>query len=294
MIVEIFNFMNEIQRLGKNIKALRNAHGESQEKLAEAIYVEKTAISNYESGRRVPDKNIIASIAKYYMVSIEELLYSDLSGLGSIAVNPDILWKHIDIVFPIICSEIALENNYFKQAFNLHKEVFEQLKNLNLDNIDKFSDCVDKYYEAFNETTSKSESAGNILGILYFFSLIMQIPKFFEDKHALFIKLGENNREIQEMAENPNDVFSEAEKSFFNIEEFLEILDELLPILKKSAKWSELADYYLALRYIFALVDNDLSIEINKRIGVEFLSSFAFVENHYAINYLKLNLGKLD
>ena len=161
--------MNETQRLGRNIKALRNAHGESQEKLGYAIGVEKNAISYYENGKREPSKEVIASIAKYYMVSVEELLYSDLSGLGNISVDPNIIWEHIDIVFPVISSEVALKNNHFKKAFDLHNAVFNQLKRLNLDNVDKLSDCVDEYYEALNETNSKVESAGNILGIFYFF-----------------------------------------------------------------------------------------------------------------------------
>lgn len=286
--------MNETQRLGRNIKALRNAHGESQEKLGYAIGVEKNAISYYENGKREPSKEVIASIAKYYMVSVEELLYSDLSGLGNISVDPNIIWEHIDIVFPVISSELALKNNHFKKAFDLHNEVFNQLKRLNLDNVDKLSDCVDEYYEALNETNSKVESAGNILGIFYFFALIMQVPKFFKNKPSVLVRLSENDRQIRETLENPNADFIVLEEAFFDSEEVQEILDELLPVLKKTKNWFELADYYLALRYIFSLVDNDLGAEINKRIGVEFLSSFALVENPYAINYLKLNLGKLD
>lgn len=40
-------------------------------------------------------------------------------------------------------------------------------------------------------------------------------------------------------------------------------------IIKKSPNWSDLADYYLALQYIWNLVDNDLDWGFNQRIGME-------------------------
>lgn len=285
--------MNEAQRLGKNIRALRNAHEETQEKLGYAIGVEKNAISYYENGKREPSNDVIASIARYYMISVEELLYSDLSGMDKIDVNPNILWENIDVVFPIIYTEGALKNEHFKNAFDIHNEVFNQLKNLSLDSVDRLSDCVDEYFEAQNDLNSKVEAAGNIMGIFYFFSLVMQTPKFLKNRSSVLLKISENNREIKKALEEPSPDFGDFEE-FLNDEETLEFVDCLLLLIKRSFEWSDLADYYMALRYVFSLVDNDLGMEINKRIGVEFLSSFALVKNSYAINYLRLNSSQLE
>ena len=95
------------------------------------------------------------------------------------------------------------------------------------------------------------------------------------------------------LIEEPSPDFGNFEE-FLNDEEMLEIVDYLLLLIKRSFEWSDLADYYIALRYVFSLVDNDLGMEINKRIGVEFLSSFALVKNSYAINYLRLNSSQLE
>ena len=42
-----------IDKIGKNIKALREAHGETQNELADALYLSKNTISKYERGEKV-------------------------------------------------------------------------------------------------------------------------------------------------------------------------------------------------------------------------------------------------
>jgi len=76
--------MDRAQRLGKNIRCIRVAYGESQEKLGEAIGVEKNTVSYYENGKREPNKDILRAIAVHYMVSVEELLTGDFSSLEKI------------------------------------------------------------------------------------------------------------------------------------------------------------------------------------------------------------------
>lgn len=51
--------MGDLKRLGANIRSLRKAYGETQEQLAEAIFVEKNTISNYENGKREPPRSDI-------------------------------------------------------------------------------------------------------------------------------------------------------------------------------------------------------------------------------------------
>ena len=79
--------MYDLKRLGANIKSLRNAYGETQEELGAAIFVEKNTISSYETGTREPKKDTLSAIARHFMVSLEELLYSDLSDIGKIEID---------------------------------------------------------------------------------------------------------------------------------------------------------------------------------------------------------------
>ena len=61
----------------EKLQNLRKNKGLTQEELAEALYVSRTAISKWESGRGYPSIDSLKEIAKYFSVTIDELLSSD-------------------------------------------------------------------------------------------------------------------------------------------------------------------------------------------------------------------------
>ena len=61
----------------EKLQELRKNKGLTQEELAEALYVSRTAISKWESGRGYPSIDSLKAIAKYFSVAIDELLSSD-------------------------------------------------------------------------------------------------------------------------------------------------------------------------------------------------------------------------
>jgi transcriptional regulator with XRE-family HTH domain len=65
---------DEILELNEKLQELRKKKGITQEELAEALYVSRTAISKWESGRGVPSIDSLKAISKYFSVSIDSLL----------------------------------------------------------------------------------------------------------------------------------------------------------------------------------------------------------------------------
>ena len=61
----------------EKLQNLRKQKGLTQEELAEALYVSRTAISKWESGRGYPSIDSLKEIAKYFSVTIDELLSTD-------------------------------------------------------------------------------------------------------------------------------------------------------------------------------------------------------------------------
>ena len=61
----------------EKLQNLRKNKGLTQEELAEALYVSRTAISKWESGRGYPSIDSLKAIAKYFSVTIDELLSSN-------------------------------------------------------------------------------------------------------------------------------------------------------------------------------------------------------------------------
>ena len=61
----------------EKLQELRKQNHLTQEELADALYVSRTAISKWESGRGYPNIDSLKAIAKYFSVSLDELLSGD-------------------------------------------------------------------------------------------------------------------------------------------------------------------------------------------------------------------------
>lgn len=62
---------------GEKIQKLRNQNKWTQEQLAEKLYVSRTAVSKWESGKGYPNIDSLKDIAKLFNKSIDELLSSE-------------------------------------------------------------------------------------------------------------------------------------------------------------------------------------------------------------------------
>ena len=61
----------------EKLQELRKQRGLTQEELAEKLYVSRTAISKWESGRGYPNIESLKAIAKFFSVTVDELLSTD-------------------------------------------------------------------------------------------------------------------------------------------------------------------------------------------------------------------------
>ena len=61
----------------EKLQELRKSRGLTQEEIAEALFVSRTAISKWESGRGYPNIESLKGISKYFSVTIDDLLSSE-------------------------------------------------------------------------------------------------------------------------------------------------------------------------------------------------------------------------
>ena len=61
----------------EKLQQLRKQKGLTQEELAQSLYVSRTAISKWESGRGYPNIDSLKAIAQFFGITIDELLKSD-------------------------------------------------------------------------------------------------------------------------------------------------------------------------------------------------------------------------
>ena len=106
----------------EKLQELRKERGLTQEELAEALYVSRTAISKWESGRGYPSIDSLKEISNYFSVTIDELLSCDK--LLSIAEkeNKANLQNMCDILFGMIdvCSFMLIALPLYPNMVNGH------------------------------------------------------------------------------------------------------------------------------------------------------------------------------
>lgn len=61
----------------EKLQELRKSRSMTQEELAEALYVSRTAISKWESGRGYPSIDSLKEISRFFSVTIDDLICSD-------------------------------------------------------------------------------------------------------------------------------------------------------------------------------------------------------------------------
>lgn len=93
----------------EKLQELRKNRGLTQEELAESLYVSRTAISKWESGRGYPSIDSLKAIASFYSVTIDELLsgeklisIAEKENKSNIRNMCDLLLGVVDVCFFIL------------------------------------------------------------------------------------------------------------------------------------------------------------------------------------------------
>lgn len=282
-------------KLGKNIKHLREIHGETLLDLGEAINFGDTTIKNYESGARQPDPQTLQALAKHYGKTVDELLHSDLSDLGSIEFSIDGsegIAKMMEIIFPLSCSDNALKNPSFKKGYDSCRRILDAVSHNEGISGRIFSEC----FEAFEKAIVDSEIPEAIANMIWVtFVLWSQIIDEKMMRAAESLLYPRKNmpplvKSFLNAKANENEETKKKRQDFINDSD--ELIVELLKALKSSRDWAELADYYLALRYIVSMIDTGLSSEMNTTVGMQMMLSFLQLGNPYALHYVKMSVKR--
>ena len=85
----------------EKLQELRKTKGLTQEELAEALYVSRTAISKWESGRGYPSIDSLKEISKFFSVTVDDLLSSEKVVYIAEKENKTNIQKLCDLIFGI-------------------------------------------------------------------------------------------------------------------------------------------------------------------------------------------------
>lgn len=276
-----------------NIKSLRKIYGETQKELADAICVTKQCISNYEREDRDPSIDELRAIVRHYHISLEQLTGKTIE-ISKEADEFVMDEAHAQLIFcaefPLFYSKEADKDSDFHKAFCFSEQIYDKLIQFEIPMHTMVNLCW-KQYKISWEKSKTIESLANLLSLMFLCCLSQM------NKEEINLGIAFQNRKTMDEGflkkyylRNINTETENDDKMLF-VKEYYEEVMEYITVLKKHEKWSDLGDYYLALRYIVGLIDNDRNVDINRSFGIELMSTLFDVENPYAIDYIAATLG---
>ena len=288
--------MKKSAQLGRNIKSLRIAYGETQLELSLILDLESpNTIANYEKGERFPKPEIIKKIAVHYQITVDELVNSNILSfkIPVLQINNKDKMNEIAIsIFPVIYTEKAIEDSLFRKGYEAHSRCIEAMKaGYSFSEID-YAASINNYLESYDNYKT-SESMANLLWWLLISEIGLRNGQIAEGIKLLNNQHITNERFIKQYyLKDPSD---ENESGLLrkDLQELNESIIEILKELKKDIQYTELVDYYIALRYLLGCIDNELTKALNKTVGEEMMLSFAQLGNKYAKQFILQGMKNL-
>lgn len=269
--------VNVKNRLGKNIKYLRTAYNESQLSLALAISLDSpNAIANYEKGIRNPKPDIRKKIAAHYRITEDELMHTDFSAIHFTTFQLGDKEKMMEmtlLMLPVICTENAMKDSMFQKGYAVHMRALDAIK-AGQEFEDNYIDvCVDSY-----SNSMIPESLANLLWWFLITELIIKNQRLVDGAIALSEKRINSSDFFKHFylkdCSDLEEEYQSAETEEQELEELEKPIVEKLKELKSYTEWADLANYYMALRYLTGCIRNELTSEMNKAVGAEMIWAF--------------------
>ena len=123
----------------EKLQELRKSKGLTQEELAQVLYVSRTAISKWESGRGYPNIDSLKEISKYFAVTIDDLLSGEK--LLSIAENDhktkirkvcNLLFGIVDVCFAMLIFLPLYPNSINGYIYSVNLMTYTEISSRNL------------------------------------------------------------------------------------------------------------------------------------------------------------------
>jgi transcriptional regulator with XRE-family HTH domain len=119
-----------MQHIGKTIKGIREEKGVTQQQIAELIHMHRSNYSKVESGERELSIEAISKIAKYFAMTIDELVNFDGKMPDEVTVEDKTLTEQVKLIAELEPEE---KNMVFKMVDTfLTKKKFKEFFQKNI------------------------------------------------------------------------------------------------------------------------------------------------------------------
>ena len=292
------------QTIGNNIKALRKEQGETQEQLADALYIAKSRISDFENGKSVPSTEQLISIVEYYNVSFDRIISTDIIGstFRDIQLDLEATINARDRIVPFCYLSDKNNDEYFIKGYSFSKKLrdaspYKPLKQNDVKNFPQnYNDAIDSYCNSFD----KFENADALVNMIWTIIWIFQVVSL-DETTAKTLKKMLSGIPVQDVPIKPHqwkEVMQysrstereESKKEFVN--EHRALIINCLGELKKTSH-RELAEYLTAMCYLIGVLKNkEYPDDISCSFGGELLLICVEQENPFAKDYISFLISQ--
>ena len=272
-------------QLGRNIKHLREMHSETLDELGAVIHCAKSTVKGYENGSRKPDLQTLQVIGMHYNKTVDELMNTDLTDLGDLTLDLNSLSgiiQLIKIIVPLYRSDKAMENDNFRKGYELAQRLLDGFSKAEV----MSGSIIVRIFESFLTAADESESpesVANLMWSIFIWWTQMYDPDQMLSLHNKILSKKLTFKDYMRLRDTEDAKTKEKRTSF--IKDFDKIINVSLRALKSEQEWSDLADYYLALRYVVGMVDTGLTYEMNSAVGMQMMLSFLTLGNDLAFKF---------
>ena len=272
-------------QLGRNIKHLREMYAETLDELGAVIHCAKSTVKGYENGSRKPDLQTLQAIGMHYNKTVDELMNTDLTDLGDLTLDLNSLSgmiQLINVIVPLYRSDKAMENDNFRKGYELAQRLLDGFSKAEV----MSGNIIVRIFESFITAAEESESPESVANLMW--SIFIWWTQMYDPDQMLSLQNKMLSKKLTfkdyMKLRDTEDVKTKEKRASF-IKDFDEIINVTLRALKSEQEWSDLADYYLALRYVVGMVDTELTYEMNSAVGMQMMLSFMTLGNDLAFKF---------
>lgn len=266
--------------LARNIRTVRNSFGETQQQLADAIHVTKQTVSNYERGASFPDMGILSSVAGHYGIPVGMLMDSPIPDLKQVfrtEHSADDFVGCTSSLFPLLESEEVSRYPGFSKAYRVCESIVSSGDT-------EFESMVEAF-EVLCDIYEKKHSAEALVDALLIWFYIAGAMRFSGLDPRLVALLASDDFREGRASFALKDVMTDMQNSDLGAEDLKDLREftvEFIRLLRGHQGFEDLAYYYVALGYLYGIMDGDFDLPESQQIASSMLFSMGSVGNRYA------------
>ena len=271
----------EIPLVARNLRILREFHGERQKDLTK-IYgcAKESSVSMYEKGQRGVPPERLQALADHYGVTVQTLTEIELTPEMLSRLQATVDWhemrKVYKMLFPRFTSPKARENEAFQKGEDYYTRVMRSPSPM----VSMAETCKLSYYHAFKTENLVSAAANTMMATIIEFILMGIDASILREMNDDCLK----NTYLLKLDEKMGNALAEKESTFWD--ENYDMFYECAQFLRANVKYAEVADYYIALK-CFRTSFIELDAKTKGLFGIALMFELASIENQYATRFLE-------